>query len=190
MSINEYVTKFTQLSCYAPHEVDNDETKMECYSNGLNDGFAYALETRDFKNFEGMVNKALVLENHRGVMERKRKLVHQHQSGSGSRPRVATPTGGPMFRPAQPQSQSRPQTARQRFSTPQRQVIQCPNIFQAPATGNQNIQRTQVAPDPLQADHRCYNCGEKGHYVSRCPNPCTRANQTATVTPTPTRGAK
>jgi hypothetical protein len=29
-----------------------------------------------------MVDKALVLENHRGVMERKRKLVHQHQPGS------------------------------------------------------------------------------------------------------------
>jgi hypothetical protein len=53
--MNEYVTKFTQLSCYAPH--------------------AYALEARDFENFQGMVNKALVLENHRGVMERKRKLV-------------------------------------------------------------------------------------------------------------------
>jgi hypothetical protein len=129
MSVNEYVTKFTQLSCYAPHEVDNDETKMECYLNGLNDGFAYALETRDFKNFKGMVNKALVLENNRGVMEYKRKLVHQHQSGSGSRPRVGTPTAGPMFRPAQPQSQSRPQTARQIFSTPQRQVIQCPTFF-------------------------------------------------------------
>jgi hypothetical protein len=48
-----------------------------------------------------MVNKALVLENHKGVMERKRNLVHQHQSGSGSRPRVATPTSGSMFHPAQ-----------------------------------------------------------------------------------------
>jgi hypothetical protein len=33
-----------------------------------------------------MVNKALVLENRRGVIERKRKLVCQHQSGSSSRP--------------------------------------------------------------------------------------------------------
>jgi hypothetical protein len=29
MSVNEYVTKFTQLSCYAPHEVDTDEKKQE-----------------------------------------------------------------------------------------------------------------------------------------------------------------
>jgi hypothetical protein len=71
MSVNDYVTKFTQLSRYAPHEVDTDEEKQECFLNGLNDGLAYALEARDFKNFQGMVNKALELENHRGVTERK-----------------------------------------------------------------------------------------------------------------------
>jgi hypothetical protein len=75
MSVNEYVTKFTQLSCYAPYEVDTDEKKHECFLNGLNDGLAYTLEARDFENFQGMVTKALVLENHRGVMERKHKLV-------------------------------------------------------------------------------------------------------------------
>jgi hypothetical protein len=78
MSVNDYVTMFTQLSCYAPQEVDTDEKKHECFLNGLNDGLAFALEARDFENFQRMVNKALVLENHRGVMERKRKLVRQH----------------------------------------------------------------------------------------------------------------
>jgi hypothetical protein len=78
MSVNEYVTKFTQLSRYAPHEVDTDEKKHECFLNGLNDGLTYALEARDFENFHGMVNKALVLENNRGMMEHKRKLVRQH----------------------------------------------------------------------------------------------------------------
>jgi hypothetical protein len=88
MIVNEYITKFTQLSCYAPSEVDTDEKKQYYFLNGLNDGLVYALEAHDFENFEWMVNKALVLENRRGVMERKRKLVHQHQSGSSSRPRV------------------------------------------------------------------------------------------------------
>jgi hypothetical protein len=27
MSVNEYVTKFTQLSCYTPHEIDTDAKK-------------------------------------------------------------------------------------------------------------------------------------------------------------------
>jgi hypothetical protein len=55
---------------------------------------AYALEAQDFDNFQGMVNKALLLENHRGFMERKRKMVQQNQLGSSFRPRVATPTAG------------------------------------------------------------------------------------------------
>jgi hypothetical protein len=107
MSMNEYVTKFTQLSRYAPHEVDIDEKKQKCFLNGLNDGLAYALEARDFKNFQGMVNKALVLENRRGVMECKYKLVRQHQSGSSSRPCVATSSARPVFRLAQLQFQPR-----------------------------------------------------------------------------------
>jgi hypothetical protein len=44
----------------------------------LNDGLAYALEARDFENFQGMVNKALVLENRRGLMEHKYKLMCQY----------------------------------------------------------------------------------------------------------------
>jgi hypothetical protein len=100
MSVNEYVTKFTQLSRYAPYEVDTDVKKHECFLNDLNDRLAYALEARDFENFQGMVNMALVLENCRGVMEHKRKLVHQHQPSSSSRPRVATSSAGPVFYPA------------------------------------------------------------------------------------------
>jgi hypothetical protein len=51
MSMNEYITKFTQLSHYALREVDIDEKKYECFLNDLNDGLAYALEARDFENF-------------------------------------------------------------------------------------------------------------------------------------------
>jgi hypothetical protein len=117
LTVNDYVSKFTQLSRYAPSEVDTDEKKQDYFLNGLNDGLANALEAWDFENFQGMVNKALVLENRRGVMERRRKLVHQNQSGSSSKPRIAPPTAGSMFHPAQPQFQLRPQTAGQGFST-------------------------------------------------------------------------
>jgi hypothetical protein len=43
-TVSEYVTRFTQLSCYAPNDVDTDEKKQECFLNGLEDGLAYALE--------------------------------------------------------------------------------------------------------------------------------------------------
>jgi hypothetical protein len=73
MIMSEYVTRFTQLSRYAPNNVGTDEKKHDCFLNGLNDGLAYALEARDFENFQAMVNKALVLKNMRGILERKRK---------------------------------------------------------------------------------------------------------------------
>jgi hypothetical protein len=44
MTVSEYVTHFTQLSRYAPNNVDTDEKKQECFLNGLDDGPAYALE--------------------------------------------------------------------------------------------------------------------------------------------------
>jgi hypothetical protein len=81
--------------------VDTDEKKKDCFLNGLNDGLAYALEAQYFDNIQGMVNKTLLLENHRGVIERKHKLVHQHQLSSSSRPHVGPPSAGPLFYPAQ-----------------------------------------------------------------------------------------
>jgi hypothetical protein len=71
MSGSEYVTLFTQLSHYAPDNVDTNEKKQDWFLNGLNDGHAYALQARDFINFQAMVDKALVLENTRGIMEHK-----------------------------------------------------------------------------------------------------------------------
>jgi hypothetical protein len=73
MTVSEYVTRFIQLSCYAPSDVDTDEKKQECFLNGLEDGLAYALEARDFENFHTMVGKALVLENRRGILSSKGK---------------------------------------------------------------------------------------------------------------------
>jgi hypothetical protein len=51
MSMNEYVTRFSQLSRYAPDDVDIDEKKQARFLNRLNDGLAYALEAHDFINF-------------------------------------------------------------------------------------------------------------------------------------------
>jgi hypothetical protein len=172
-----------------PHEVDTDEKKQECFLNDLNDGLAYALEARDFENFQGMVNKALVLENHRGVMERKHRLGHQQQPGSSSRPRVATPSAGPVFRPAQPLFQPRPQVAGQRYSTLQRQAMPHASTSQTPVVGNQNVQRTQATQKPLPGERRCFTCGEKGHFANQCPNPRNHPPLAAVSTPAPTRGA-
>jgi hypothetical protein len=51
MSVSEYVTRFTELSCYAPDNVDTDVKKHDWFLNGLNNGLACALEACDFINF-------------------------------------------------------------------------------------------------------------------------------------------
>jgi hypothetical protein len=79
MVVSEYVTCFNQLFCYTPSDVDTDEKKQECFLNGLDDGFAYALEARDFENFQTMVDKALVLKNRRGILSSKLKQERQSQ---------------------------------------------------------------------------------------------------------------
>jgi hypothetical protein len=63
ITVSEYVTCFTQLSHYAPDNVDMDEKKQYWFLNELNDGLDYAPEDHNFENFQDMVDKALVLEN-------------------------------------------------------------------------------------------------------------------------------
>jgi hypothetical protein len=57
--------------------VDTVKKKQECFLNGLDDQLAYALEARDFENLQSMVDKALMLENRRGILSSKRKKEHQ-----------------------------------------------------------------------------------------------------------------
>jgi hypothetical protein len=83
--------------------MDMDEKKQDCFMNGLNDGLAYALETHDFKNFHGMLNKALVLENRHGAMERKRKHERQNKSSNNSTPQIGSSSIGPIFHLVQQQ---------------------------------------------------------------------------------------
>jgi hypothetical protein len=101
MSVNEYVTRFTQLSSYAPDNVDTDEKKQDWFLNGLNDGLAYALEASDFANFQDLVDIALVLKNQREIMERKRKMQRTGSQGSNTRFRVGSSSQGSNFHPGQ-----------------------------------------------------------------------------------------
>jgi hypothetical protein len=124
MSVSKYVTHFTQLSHYTPGDVDTDEKKRDCFLNGLNDGLAYTLEARDFENFQDMVNKALVLENHHGAMERKRKQEHQQQASSNSKLRIGSSSLGVVLHLVQQQQQRshfqpRSQLVAQGLQTPQ-----------------------------------------------------------------------
>jgi hypothetical protein len=166
MTVSEYVTRFTQLSRYAPDNMDANEKKQDWFLNGLNDSLAYTLEARDFINFQDMVDKALVLENRRGIMERKRKMQRTRSQGSNTRFHVGSSSQGPVFRPVQQSAQPRVQATGQGFQTPQRQ-IQRPN-FQSPRSAPPPPQRSNNAQNTGVVGP-CFSCGQSGHYANRCP---------------------
>jgi hypothetical protein len=78
-----------------------------------------------------MVDKALVLENRRGILSSKRKHERQSQQSTNSRPRinVNSSPSRPIFHPTAQSFQPMPQPAEQGFVTPQHPMILCPNIF-------------------------------------------------------------
>jgi hypothetical protein len=158
--------------------VDTDEKKQECFLNGLDDGLAYALEARDFENFQTMVDKALVLENRRGILSSKHKQECQSQQSTNSGPRINinSSPARPTFHPVSQSSQRMPQPTREGFVTPQQQMIPRPNLFQTPNSENQNVQRTPTDPNATQtlASKKSYNYGQKGHFANSSPNPRAR----------------
>jgi hypothetical protein len=117
MTVSEHVTHFTQLSRYALDNVDTDEKKQDWFLNELNDGLAYALEAHNFDNFQDMGDKALVLENRRGIMERKRKMQHTGAPGNNKQFHDGSSSQGHVFGSGQ---QQRMQVATRGFQTPQR----------------------------------------------------------------------
>jgi hypothetical protein len=181
MSVNEYVTRFTKLSRYAPDDVDTDEKKQAWFHKGLSDSLTYALEARDFINFQDMVDKALVLESRRGIMEQKRKMQCTGPQGSNTRVHVGSSSQGPNLCPGQQIGQHRMQTMDQGFQALQRQ-IQRPNFQTSRSTPSppqrNNVGQSTVAWGPY------FNCGQNGHFANRCPqkqpNPCVvqSVNQT------------
>jgi UDP-galactopyranose mutase len=99
MTMIEYLNKFTQMSRYAPHEVNMDENKHDAFLNGLNNEIQFQLLNTDYEDFQKMVDKAIIVENRIKELEKygKRKISFSGQSsGSNTRPRL--PQSGPFFR--------------------------------------------------------------------------------------------
>jgi hypothetical protein len=63
MSVNEYLDKFTQLSRYAPDEVNTDPKRQECFLDSLIWSLNYQLQSHSFPNFATLLNKTIGLEN-------------------------------------------------------------------------------------------------------------------------------
>jgi hypothetical protein len=73
MTVNEYLNKFTQISRYAPDDVNTDEMKQDAFLNGLNDETQFQLLNTDYEDFQKMVDKAISVESKIKEMEKNGK---------------------------------------------------------------------------------------------------------------------
>jgi hypothetical protein len=86
MTVSEYCNRFTQLSRYAPEEVDTDEKRQERFLEGLIGPLNYQLQSHTFPNFQTLLNKEIALESkRRELSDHKRKF--QGQSRRNTRPK-------------------------------------------------------------------------------------------------------
>jgi hypothetical protein len=83
MSVNEYLDKFTQLSLYAPDQVNTNPKRQECFLDSLIEPLNYQLQSHSFPDFATLLNKAIGLEDKRAKLsEQKRKFQSRGQSAT------------------------------------------------------------------------------------------------------------
>jgi len=59
LSIMDYAAKFNELSRFAPHEVSNEERKMDHFEQGLRGNFKSMIAGQTFQNFQDMYQRAV-----------------------------------------------------------------------------------------------------------------------------------
>jgi hypothetical protein len=83
MSVNEYLDKFTQLSRYAPDEVNTDPKRQECFLDSPIGPLNYQLQSYSFPDFATLLNKTIGLDNKLVELgEQKRKIQSRGQSAT------------------------------------------------------------------------------------------------------------
>ena len=65
MTVIEYLHKFSELSRYAPEDINDDEKKQEAFLGGLNPEIRTLVEVTTHSDFNAMVNRAITTERNR-----------------------------------------------------------------------------------------------------------------------------
>jgi hypothetical protein len=165
MSVNKYLDKFTQLSRYAPDEVNTDPKRQEHFLDGLIGPLNYQLQSHSFSDFATLLNKAISLENKRVELgEQKRKFQSYGQS-SKTRPRFNSSHGSQFSSGGS--GGNYPQNSQLQHSTQQSQHSsqQTPHV----PSHHQDRSGAPVRNNSLVHPNGCFNCGELGHYDNICP---------------------
>jgi hypothetical protein len=168
--VQEYTNAFNYLSQYAPHDVDEDEKKQDCYMEGLSLKLKAQHSKIDFKDFNDLVHKTIRAEYNMNDLEadNRKRAAPSSMGGSSSSQRPCTrpfpPPRIPGFGAPQPMWMAR------RPPTPQGQP---PRPSGQPGGGGGSSSSYKGS---------CYNCGGHRHFSRECPSPKKNGGNNASKT--------
>src|SRR6266508_931016 len=164
MSVNQYVRKFTELSRYAPGDVNTDKKKQTKFKDGLKAKLHSIMVSNIYPDFNTLVNQAILTEAglNREDAEKKRKFEHfkskRQDRGQSSR--------------INPQQRIRQQPTMQ-YRTQSAVLPQPAQSFRTQTSGT----KQQGSSKSVQDGQRiCYNCRQPGHFMAECPQNQNAAN--------------
>jgi hypothetical protein len=166
MSVNKYLNKFTQLSCYAPEQVNTDPKRQERFLDSLIEPLNYQLQSHSFPDFATLLNKAIGLENKLVELgEQKHKFQSRGQLVihvlASTHHRVLSLV---LVDQVEIICKNSPlQRSTQQFQHFSQQTPHIPNHHRD-SLGALMRNSSQVH------SNGCFSCGEFEHYASICPN--------------------
>src|SRR3954467_12465210 len=166
MTVVGYLDRFTQLSRYAPEEVDTEEKRKDHFMVGLHDELQVVLVAMQFPDLESLADASIMMEGKLKMASENRKRRMMQQGGSSN----------PRLRPTQPPRPA-PQPQRSPYPAPRPSAPARPGGVPHPAGG--------VPRDPT-SEVICFKCGQKGHNAVTCTNKANAAPRPNA--PAPSRG--
>nr|AAN04995.1 retrotransposon protein, putative, Ty3-gypsy sub-class [Oryza sativa Japonica Group] len=177
-TVIEYLHEFNRLARYAPEDVRTDAERQEKFLSGLDDELTNQLISRDYEDFEKLVDKAIRQEEHGNKINRKRKAAQfRTPQGKSQKPRFTMGRhGGPSTMiirqhcPYHPGSFNKNHHSGSHNNSEQHSLNPTPSSLKIPAQSVQPALPEQ--PKRLgEKPELCFNCNKPGHTVGKCPKP-------------------
>ena len=89
---------FSKLARYAPDDIATDAAKQEKFLEGLNDELSMQLMVATFNNYQGLVDRALMIEGKQQQIDNRKRKYGQgkYNSAAQQKPRFTPNSGGPF----------------------------------------------------------------------------------------------
>jgi len=88
LSVMEYAAKFNELSRFTPHQVNNEERKMDHFEQGLRGNIKSMIASQTFQNFQDMYQRAVKItrvleesENENRALNLRKHKMEIHRGG-------------------------------------------------------------------------------------------------------------